>query len=106
MEKPDGLSSGRVECGNVAAFMTIAKNAGVGQILKRRYTAMLAADEVVNLMRKANVVFVNQALLASVAGAACDFLAELIADVIRHGGHKRGFAGPWLSPFLGCARVR
>jgi hypothetical protein len=61
---------------------------------------MLAADDVVDLVWEASVVFRDEAVFATVAGALGYFRAESVANVT---GHKIGFGelSPW--PFSECA---
>jgi hypothetical protein len=63
---------------------------------------MLAADYMVDLVREAGVVFMDQTVFATVAGATGYFSPEFLADIT---GHKREFGGPWPLPFSGCAPI-
>ena len=63
---------------------------------------MLAADDMVNLVRKGGIVFVNKAVLAAMIRALRYLGAKKAANVTRH---DEAVAWPWLLPFSGCARA-
>jgi hypothetical protein len=57
---------------------------------------MLATDDVVDLVRKAGVVFMDEAILATVASASSHIGSQFFADITRH---EREFGGLAPSPF-------
>ena len=61
---------------------------------------MLAAEDVVNLVREARVVFVDQAILAAFARPLGHLGSKFVVDVTRH---EKGSAAPAPWPSLGCA---
>lgn len=62
-------------------------------------TAVLVTDDVVDLVREASRVFMDEAVFATVSGAPGQVGSEFLADIT---GHERGFGGPALLPFLEC----
>ena len=61
---------------------------------------MLAAEDVVNLVRETSVLFVDEAILAALARSPGHFGSQFVVDI---SGHKRGFGAPAPWPFSGCA---
>jgi hypothetical protein len=60
---------------------------------------VLATDDVVDLMREAGILFMNEAIFATVTRALGYVAPEFLTDFT---GHERGFGGPAPWPFLGC----
>ncbi len=60
---------------------------------------MLVADDMVNLVREAGVVFMDEAVLATLTGPPGYLGSQLLVDIT---GHERGFGGPAPSPSLEC----
>ena len=94
--KPDRFPGQFVNCRYVAAFISIAKDTSVGQIFDSRCPAMFAADDMVDLVRKGGIVFVNEAVLAAVICALRYLCSEKATNVTRH---EEAIAWPWLLPF-------
>jgi hypothetical protein len=65
-DKGAGLS---VEGTDIASFPDIASKAGIGEVSWFRLSAMFPADDVVNLMRRVRIFFVDQAIFTPVTGA-------------------------------------
>ena len=80
---------------NVGTFVAIAKNESVGEVVKTRLAAMFAAYNVIELERKAGIVFVDQTVFTAVTGSKRNRCPELFIDVTGHGQEA---GGPWLSP--------
>jgi hypothetical protein len=57
---------------DIAALPRIASKAGISKVVDFRWTAVLAADDVVYLMRRIRIVFVKKAVLTPVRGAFCN----------------------------------
>ena len=51
---------------DIAAFRGIASQTSMGQVVRLRCAAMFSADNVINLMRRIRIVFVEQAILTPV----------------------------------------
>ena len=63
---------------------------------------MLAAHDMIDLVRKTSIVFVDEAVFATMSSAAGYVSADLLADVTGH-GRGSGELSPW--PFSGCAQA-
>ena len=60
---------------------------------------MLAAEDVVNLVRETDVIFMDEAILATLTCPLGHRGSQFLVDITRHG---RGFGGPAPLPFLEC----
>lgn len=60
---------------------------------------MLAAEDVVNLVRETDVVFTDEAILATLTRPLGHLGSQFLVDITRH---ERGFGGPGPLPFLEC----
>lgn len=69
MEKINDCSGLGVERGNVAALPRIAAKARIGEIIEIRPAAVLAANDVIYLMRRVRVIFMKKAIFATVGCA-------------------------------------
>jgi len=65
IEEPNHLSCTWVDRSYVTSLLPIADYRGVCQIVRGRRTAVLATDDVVDLVGEAGVIFVEEAILAS-----------------------------------------
>ena len=90
-----GFAGRGVDCRHVAALVTVAEETGVCQILKARSSAVFSAHDVVDLVSKTSIVFVDQAVFATIMSPLRYCGSKLPTDITRH---VRGFAGPLLSP--------
>lgn len=68
MEEPQCLSSVGPERGNIAPFIPIANNAGISQVFLHRRPAVLATEDVVDLVRKAGIILMDEAIFTAMAG--------------------------------------
>jgi hypothetical protein len=59
VKEPNRLSSPQIDGGGIGALMAVAQHAREGQILRGGRAGVLAADDVVNLMRKSAVRFTD-----------------------------------------------
>jgi len=59
--------------GYIRSLLAVAQGAGIGQIVGPGTAAMLAADDVIDLMRKARILLVDQTVFAAVAGTTSYF---------------------------------
>ena len=84
MKQPHSFAAGTVDGGHVASLTSIAEDAGVSQIVDIRKAAVLAADDVIDMRRECDIVFVYQAVLATMMRAAGDFVAKRLGNVIAH----------------------
>ncbi len=60
---------------------------------------MLATHDVIDLVREASVVFMDEAVFTTATCASGYVGSEFLADIT---GHERGFGGPAPLPFLEC----
>lgn len=72
------------------------------QILKVGKATVLAAHDMIDLVRKTSGVFVNEAVFATMSSTAGYLSAGLLADVT---GHARGSGELSPSPFSGCVQA-
>jgi hypothetical protein len=81
-EEPDQLTSCRIDGSDVTSLIAVADDAGVGEVVSSRAALVLPADDVVDLMLVADVVFVNEAVFAGVprTSATCLRSSSLISD--------------------------
>lgn len=94
VKETNQLTSASVQRANVAALPNIASQSGIRQSVRNRCAAGLAADDVVDLMGRIGIVLVQQAILASIAGALGDELPQLVRNVTRQGACA-GVPAPW-----------
>ena len=76
MEESYRLTRIRINRGHVSTFVTITENARIRQIIESRRTSVLAADDMIDLVSKAGIVFMNAAVLATMSGPAGDVGAK------------------------------
>jgi hypothetical protein len=69
VEETDERATPGIDRANVAPLPRIASNAGVREVACIRRPAMLTANDVVDLMRRIRIVFVEKAILAAIRGA-------------------------------------
>lgn len=100
IKESDGESRRSIDRSDIAPLVAIAENAGVCQIVEIGRAAVLAANDVIDLVRKTCVFFVEEAIFASIIRAAGYFGAKLLADLT---GHAKGSGEPSPSPFSECA---
>jgi hypothetical protein len=72
---------------------------GIRQVVRGGGTAVLTAEDVVNLVREAGVVFMDEAILATLTRPLGHLGSPFLVDITSH---ERGFGGPEPWPFLGC----
>ena len=70
---------------DVATLIAIAQNAGKRQILEVGNAAVLAAHDMIYLVRKASIGFVDKAVFATMSSAAGYVSTDLLADIASHG---------------------
>ena len=56
IEEPSDLAGALIYRGNVSAFVPISDLTGIGQIIRGRFTTVLATDNVIYWMREARIV--------------------------------------------------
>lgn len=84
MKQPYDFAGPSVDGSNVAAFTAIAKDACVCKIFDIREAAMLAANNVIDMRPECDIVFVDQAVFATMVRAASDLVAKRLGNVIAH----------------------
>ena len=55
----------KTEARDIGTLPRIAADASEGKVIRRRVTAVLSTDDVIDLMRRKRIVFVKQAILAT-----------------------------------------
>src|ERR1035441_1372318 len=68
----------------------IAEYAGICQIVEGRSSTVLAAHDMIDLVRETSIVFVDEAVFATMSRAAGYASTDLLANVTSHG---RGSGG-------------
>ena len=68
VKEPNGLSRMWIDRSHVAPLVSIADYASVRQVVGGGCAAVLAADDVVDLVREAGIIFTDEAVLASPTG--------------------------------------
>jgi hypothetical protein len=76
MEEPDERSAPGIDRANVATLPCVAPNAGIREVAGIRRSAVLTANDVVDLMRRIRIVFVEEAILTARRGAFRDESAQ------------------------------
>ncbi len=99
MKQPHDFAAMAVDGRDIASFTAIAKDTCVSQIFDRGKAAMLAADNMIDMRPECNIVFVDQAVFATVVRAAGDFVAKRLGNIIAHWQES---GAPALWPFSGC----
>ena len=83
IEEPDH-PAGTVKGCDVGPLVTITEHTGVGQIGYTRGAAVLAADDMINLVRKADAILVHQTIFASSTGTLDHKLARGVFYLTSH----------------------
>ena len=65
-----------IDRANVAPLPRVAPNAGIREVAGIRRSAVLTANDVVDLMRRIRIVFMKQAILTAIRGAFRDESAQ------------------------------
>ena len=97
MKQAHGFAAARVEGRYVTPFTPIAE--GASKIFEIREAAMLAADDVIDMRPECDIVFVDQAIFATMVRAPGDFAAKRLANVTAHWQES---VAPVPSPFSRC----
>lgn len=84
VKKSNGPSCARIDRRNITPLVAVTENAGICQVVALRRAAMLAANDMINLVRKTCVVLVDKAILATIVRAVSYCGTQLIADVTGH----------------------
>ena len=100
MKQPHDFAAASVDGGHIASFTPVTDHTRVSQVFDIREAAMLAADDVIDVWPECDIVFVDQAVFATMVRAAGDFVAERLGNVIAHWQES---GAPVLWPFSGCA---
>lgn len=80
---------------NVCAFMNIAEWARIGEIIEIAGSAVFEANDMVNLIRRIHIIFMNQAVLTNKSRSDSDTFPEFIRHIFRHSEPLRAL---WLLP--------
>jgi hypothetical protein len=68
IEEPDG-ASGPVDGGDIRPFVAVAEHTSVSQIADTRGAAVFSADNVIDFVRKACAIFMDQTVFTTSLGA-------------------------------------
>jgi len=85
VEQGDGEPGVGIDGCGVAAFVAVAEDTGVGEIFERGIAAVLAAQDVVDLMSVSHVDFLDQAVFTAEVDAFGDLVANELGNVICQG---------------------
>lgn len=88
---PPSLGVGRA---NIAPFPCVTPKAGISQIVGIRCPAVLAADDMVDLMRRIGILFVEEAILAAISRTFGDQSSQRVAYVNGQAA-RVGAREPW-----------
>jgi len=98
IEEKRDLTGRGIDRAQVAAFAAIAQAARIREIIERSFAAVLASDDVIEMVRRESGVFWDLTVFAAAAGALCYFLAE-DSRVVTHSRTKyEAWISRWLSP--------
>ena len=84
MKEPNNFAATPGDGRYIAAFVPVTNHTRVGQVFDIRKAAMLEAEDVIDMRPKCDIVFVDQAVLATMVRAAGDFIAERLGNIIAH----------------------
>lgn len=96
VEQPAETTSTWSKCGYVATLASIAEDTGQGQIRFNCLSAVLLADDMLDLATQKGILLVEQAILAKAVGPLRDQPAEPCGNVATH-HHGPGAHEPWPS---------
>jgi len=99
MKQPHDFAAAAVDGSEIASFTPVTQDTGVSQVFHRGKAAMLAAEDVIDMRPECNIVFVDQAVFATMVRAAGDLVAKRLGNVTTH---RQESGAPALSPFSGC----
>ena len=84
IKKPDEFTCTRQNGPYIRSFMPITREAGEGQIIIMRCTAMLQTDDVINFAAKESIILVDQTVFAKPTRTISDQSAERFAKIATH----------------------
>ena len=84
MKKLYDFAAATVDGGDIASFTAITGHTRVSQIVDIREAPVFAADDVIDMRPECDIVFVNQAVFATMMRATGDLVAKRLGDVIAH----------------------
>ena len=84
VEKPHEISGVGIDGADVASLISVAKGAGVGEILRCRRPFVLYTDDVIYLAAKKGVVRVDEAVFAEAVCSGSDEPAQIGTHVAAH----------------------
>ena len=100
MKQTHDFAATAIDGGDITAFSAVAKDTSISQVFDRGKAAMLAADDVIDMRPECDIVFMDQAVFATMVRAAGDLVAKLLGNVTAHWQES---GAPVLWPFSGCA---
>ena len=74
----------RRNCGDIAAFETVAEDTGKCKVVRGCFAAVLFADDVFDLASEERIALVYEAVFAEIFCAVCDKTSEGRRDVATH----------------------
>jgi len=84
VEESDEFASPPQNRPDVATFMAVTEDTRIRQVVRLRRTAMLHADDVVNLTSEERVFLMNQAILTKIVCASGNNTPKVVAYVATH----------------------
>jgi hypothetical protein len=83
IEEPD-CATGSIDGGDVGAFVAVAEDTSVSQIANIRGSAVFPADNVVDFVRKARAILIDQTVFTTSMGALDDQAPPDVAYITSH----------------------
>ena len=99
MKQAHNFAAAAVDGGDIASFTPVTQDTGVSQVFHRGKAAMLAAEDVIDMRPECNIVFVDQAVFATMMRATGDLAAKRLVNVTAH-RQESGALALW--PSAGC----
>lgn len=94
VEQRNKVARFRIDRSNVTAFPGIATQAGISEVLERGRPSVLPANDVVYLVRRIGIIFVQKTVLTSVPSAFRNKTAKFIRNISCQAACVGGPA-PW-----------
>jgi hypothetical protein len=96
MEQRNQLTCRRIQRGDIAAFPSVAAEAGVRQVAFFGESSMFPANDVIDLMWEIRIILVKAAILASALGAVGHQPPQLFLNLSRQ-AECAALLAPWPS---------
>jgi hypothetical protein len=94
VEQRNKLTRFRIDRSNVTAFPGVATQAGISEVLECGRPSVLPTNDMVNLVRRVGIIFVQKTVFTSVPGAFRDKTAKFVRNISYQAASVGGPA-PW-----------